>query len=155
MTTPTRALNKLLKEHRNKPQGLHALLRPRMPGIYNAADYEPLQQVGAAEAFIKLSAKLQPEESAQFAFSLSQHLPNDAPIQTTLGNTYAAVAEGMEWYDAYLLLNSAHLNVHPNQAIHKVVVEQLIKLEERSDPDSKASVTHMLKTMPGAPYPDV
>jgi len=152
-TSPTDTLTKLLTEHRSK-QKLNPL-RPRMPGIYNEADYTPLTQPGAVIAFQALATTLEPIERAQFALSLSRKLPKDAALQLTLGLTFADVAERQPWTKAYMLLNSVHMHIHPTQPMHAVVVDQLKKLEARSDEQSKPAVTHMLKTMPGAPYPDV
>ncbi len=152
-TSPKEALDKLLAEHRTKQA--RNPLRPRMPGIYNAADYTPLTRPGAVIAFQALATTLEPAERAQFALSLSKKLPKDAALQLTLGLTFADVAERQPWMGAYMLLNAVHLHIHPEQPMHAVVVDQLKKLEARSDGQSKPAVTHMLKTMPGAPYPDV
>lgn len=147
MTSPAEALQKLFDIHRQASLGLASGIQG-----YRSSDYAPLKEPGAVQAFVLLSANLKPSEAAQFSLSISRRLPKDAPLQATLGFTYAAAVESMGWMNAYMVLNAAHLNVAPHQTIYPVVVEQLKKLEARSDEQSRPSVTHMLKTMPGGPH---
>ncbi len=146
--SPARALSRLLALHSEVRSGGRQLPQLEHHEAKNTA-LTAIQRPGGVEAFVMLSANLQPLQTARFAMFLSRKLHRDAPLQDTLCNTYAAVVGQGNWAQSYMLLKAAHDVLTPGQPMFSVVAQEIKNLEARSRKGSRPKVAQLRRAMLG------